>query len=176
VGRAFPGVRLQVVDDDGQVLPHGAVGRLQVAASQANNTAHADTWVTTSDLAHLDAEEFLYIDGRADDVIIRGGFKVAPEAVIRALRSHESVHDATVVGLPDSRLGQIPVAAVELRPGRTASADDLRAHCRSTLTAYEVPAEVHVVEELPRGAALKIDRRALLGLLEQIRTPTTAPH
>jgi len=164
VGRAFPGVRLQVVDENGDELAPGQTGRLRVATPQAGRD-----WVTTSDLAHLDEDEYLYIDGRADDVIVRGGFKVAPDTVARTLRTHPDVRDAAVAGLPDSRLGQIPVAAVELRPGATVSPQELRSHCRSTLTPYEVPAEVYIVDELPRGAALKVDRQQLIALLMQRR-------
>jgi acyl-coenzyme A synthetase/AMP-(fatty) acid ligase len=171
VGRAFPGVQLQVINDDGEVLESGQTGRLQVRAPQASSTADTAHWVTTSDLAHLDADGFLYIDGRADDVIIRGGFKIAPEAVVSALRSHQSVQDAAVVGRPNARLGHVPVAAVELRPGATVTPDDLKTHCRQTLTPYEVPADVYLIDALPRGAALKVDRRALLALLEQFQNP-----
>jgi len=128
-----------------------------------------DRWMTTSDLAHIDNDGFLYIDGRADDVILRGGFKIAPETVIKALRSHPAVTDAAVAGLPDSRLGQIPVAAVELRNGASVMSEELRAHCRSQLTPYEVPADVFVVDELPRGAALKVDRRRLAEMLSELR-------
>jgi acyl-CoA synthetase (AMP-forming)/AMP-acid ligase II len=167
VGRAFPGVRLNVIDEEGATVPVGQSGRLQVCSPQAIGSS--DEWVTTSDLAHLDADGFLYIDGRADDVIVRGGFKVAPDTVVRALRSHPAVKDAAVAGLPDSRLGHVPVAAVELRPGQSVSPEQLRGHCRSTLTPYEVPAEVHVVDELPRGAALKVDRQRLIALLEERR-------
>lgn len=167
VGRAFPGVRLQIIDGDGDIAPTGEVGRLQVASPQAG--ASAGDWVTTSDLAHLDGDGYLYIDGRADDVIVRGGFKVAPDTVVRALRSHAAVKDAAVAGLPDARLGKIPVAAVELRPDAVVDPEDLRAHCRSSLTPYEVPAQVHIVEELPRGAALKVDRQRLIAMLEGLR-------
>uniref|UniRef100_A0A5Q5CK34 AMP-dependent synthetase and ligase n=1 Tax=Mycobacterium sp. (strain JLS) TaxID=164757 RepID=A0A5Q5CK34_MYCSJ len=170
VGRAFPGVRLRVVDDEGTVLAADQTGRLQVATPQAGGSG--DTWVTTSDLAHLDVDGFLYIDGRADDVIVRGGFKVAPETVIRALRAHQAVADAAVAPIPDQRLGQIPIAAVELRPGMYADEETLRQHCRATLTPYEVPARVLVVDALPRGAALKVDRRQLLAMLEQLDTET----
>jgi long-chain acyl-CoA synthetase len=166
VGRAFPGVRLQVIDEDGTVLPTGQAGRLQVASAQVGESA--DRWVTTSDLAHIDGDGYLYIDGRADDVILRGGFKIAPETVVRALRTHDAVADAAVAGLSDDRLGQIPVAAVELRSAMTATGDELRAHCRASLTPYEVPAQVFVVDELPRGAALKIDRRQLVATLEKL--------
>jgi len=105
---------------------------------------------------------------------VRGGFKVAPDTVVAALRSHAAVHDAAVAGLSDPRLGQIPFAAVELRPGVSVTADELRAHCRSSLTPYEVPAAVHIVDELPRGAALKVDRRRLTALLEELREDASA--
>lgn len=172
VGRPFPGVRLRVINDDGDVLPAGETGRLQVASPQVGGSA--DRWVTTSDLAHLDKGGYLYIDGRADDVIVRGGFKVAPDTVVRALLSHAAVHDAAVAGLADVRVGQIPVAAVELRSGASVTPEILRAHCRSSLTPYEVPAEVHIVDELPRGAALKVDRRRLTAMLEELRANVPA--
>lgn len=168
VGRAFPGVRLQVVGEDGAALGANEQGRLQVATPQAGG---AGNWITTSDLAHLDQDGFLYIDGRADDVIVRGGFKVSPETVVRALRTHPTVADAAVAPMPDQRLGQIPVAAVELRPGATIEGEALREHCRGTLTPYEVPARVFIVDELPRGAALKVDRRRLLAMLEDLGVP-----
>jgi acyl-coenzyme A synthetase/AMP-(fatty) acid ligase len=170
VGRPFPGVQLQVVDEDGTVLPSGQTGRLQVASPQVSGCA--DRWVTTSDLAHIDGDGYLYIDGRTDDVIVRGGFKIAPETVVRALRTHDAVADAAVAGLADARLGQIPVAAVELRSAMTATGDELRAHCRASLTPYEVPAQVFVVDELPRGAALKVDRRRLVATLEKLTAVT----
>jgi acyl-CoA synthetase (AMP-forming)/AMP-acid ligase II len=170
VGRPFPGVQLQVVDEDGTVLPAGQTGRLQVASPQVGDSA--DRWVTTSDLAHIDGDGYLYIDGRADDVIMRGGFKIAPETVVRALRTHDAVADAAVAGLADARLGQIPFAAVELRSAMTATGDELRAHCRASLTPYEVPAQVFVVDELPRGAALKVDRRRLVATLEKLTAVT----
>jgi acyl-CoA synthetase (AMP-forming)/AMP-acid ligase II len=172
VGRPFPGVRLQVVDDDGNLLPVGESGRLRVASVQAGGSA--DRWVTTSDLAHLDTDGYLYIDGRADDVIVRGGFKIAPDTVVGALRSHPAVRDAAIAGLADARLGHIPVAAVELRPGSAVTPEELRAHCRLSLAPYEVPAEVHIVDELPRGAALKVDRGGLTAMLEELRADGSA--
>ena len=172
VGRAFPGVQLQIIGEDGAVFGVNESGRLQVATLQAGR---AGDWVTTSDLAHLDADGFLYIDGRADDVIVRGGFKVSPETVVRALRAHPAVADAAVAPVPDQRLGQIPVAAVELLPGAATDGEALREHCRATLTPYEVPARVFVVDELPRGAALKVDRRRLIAMLEDLGVPTVQP-
>src|SRR5690606_23599274 len=112
---------------------------------------------------------FLYIDGRADDVIIRGGFKISPATVVRALQSHDSVAEAAVAGLPHERLGQVPVAAVELRTAaRVPDTEELVRHCRERLTPYEVPVAVRILDELPRGAALKVDRRRLLEILEDL--------
>jgi acyl-coenzyme A synthetase/AMP-(fatty) acid ligase len=88
--------------------------------------------------------------------------------VVRALRAHPSVADAAVAPVPDERLGQIPVAAVELRPGAGVDGEELRQHCRATLTPYEVPARIFVVDALPRGAALKVDRRRLLTMLDEL--------
>ncbi|BBY93310.1 o-succinylbenzoate--CoA ligase [Mycobacterium gallinarum] len=163
VGRPFPGARLRVVDDGGIEMPTGQSGRLQVKSPQVS--IRAVDWVTTNDLAHVDSDGYLYIDGRADDVIIRGGFKIEPETVARALCTHPAVRDATVLGRADDRLGQIPVAAVELVDSR-ATGEDLREHCRTILTPYEVPAEVFIVDELPRGAALKVDRARLVAMLD----------
>jgi long-chain acyl-CoA synthetase len=172
VGRAFPGVQLQIVGEGAAVLGINKSGRLQVATPQAGG---AGDWITTSDLAHLDEDGFLYIDGRADDVIVRGGFKVSPETVVRALRAHPAVADAAVAPMPDQRLGQIPVAAVELRPGVATDGEALREHCRATLTPYEVPARVFVVDELPRGPALKVDRRRLLTMLDELGAGNVQP-
>jgi acyl-coenzyme A synthetase/AMP-(fatty) acid ligase len=171
VGKPFPGVGLRVVGDDGAEVPAGTSGRLHVASAQAGG---AGDWIETSDLAHLDADGFLYIDGRADDVIIRGGFKIAPDTVVKALRTHPDVIDAAVAGLPDARLGHVPVAAVQLRPEAAVSEGDLALHCRASLTPYEIPTEIFVVDELPRSAALKVDRRGLIELLERQRAQLIA--
>src|SRR5690606_3489394 len=101
VGRPFPGVRMRTVDENGAVLPEGRTCRLEVSPPQPG-TGVGD-WVRTSDLAHLDEDGFLYIDGRADDAIVRGGFKIQPETVCNALRAHPSILDASVFVRPDER-------------------------------------------------------------------------
>jgi long-chain acyl-CoA synthetase len=85
------------------------------------------------------------------------------------------VADAAVAPVPDERLGQIPVAAVELIAGTTTDGEALREHCRTTLTPYEVPARVFVVDELPRGAALKVDRRRLITMLDELGAGNVQP-
>jgi acyl-coenzyme A synthetase/AMP-(fatty) acid ligase len=164
VGRANAGVKVRVVDPDtGYVLPHGDVGLLEVCAAQLNTP----DWVRTTDLARMDADGFIWIAGRADDVIMRGGFKVATDAVRDALASHPSVHEACVIGITDRRLGQLPVAAVELRPDAApVTPDELLDHSRSQLAAYQVPVEVRIVDVLPRTPSMKISRAEVRQLFE----------
>jgi len=151
VGRAHPGCELRVVD-----------GVLEVRSRQLGT----DGWVRTTDLARLDDDGFLWILGRADQAIIRGGFKVHPEAVRAALERHPAVRGAAVVGRQDRRLGAVPVAAVELRDGaRAVGADDLLAHAATTLARYELPAEIRVVDALPRTDSGKADLAAVRALL-----------
>lgn len=170
VGRAFPGVRLRVVDDNGHPLPPDDTGRLEVSSGQTGSGT--GDWVRTSDLAHIDADGFLYIDGRADDAILRGGFKVQPEVVANALRAHPAVLDASVYGRADERLGQVPVAVVELIDGQHVAEAELKDHLRTHLTAYEVPVSIHAVESLPRSVSLKVDRRRLLELVAELEATT----
>jgi acyl-CoA synthetase (AMP-forming)/AMP-acid ligase II len=174
VGKAVPGVALEIRDPAGRPCGTEERGEVWVRGEQVSGeyAERADdgggTWFNTHDVGWLDAEDYLFLEGRADDVIVRGGFKVAPETVVRALRAHPAVGDAAVAPIPDERLGQIPVAAVELRAGAEADGDSLREHCRTLLTPYEVPARIFVVDALPRGAALKVDRRQLLAMLDEL--------
>ena len=161
VGKAFPGVKLRVVSEEGEILGDNESGRLEVRSGQTGGGGR--DWIRTSDLAHLDSDGFLYIDGRADDAIVRGGFKVHPELVANALRAHEAVLDATVYGRDDERLGQVPVAVVQLVDGQSSFDEaEAKTFCRDQLTPYEVPIRIFVLPELPRNVSLKVDRRRLL--------------
>jgi acyl-CoA synthetase (AMP-forming)/AMP-acid ligase II len=122
-------------------------------------------WHRTNDLALLDADGFLFLKGRADDAINRGGFKVLPDEVAAVLRRFPGVRDAAVVGKPDPRLGEVPVAALELAPGAPAPDDAaLREFVRGQLAAYMVPVEFRIVEGLPRTASMKVSRPQLKAL------------
>lgn len=163
-GRVFPGVEVRVTGEDGVELPVGGTGRLEVRTEQS--TGGGRVWARTSDLARVDADRFVWIEGRTDDTIIRGGFKVRPETVKRALETHTAVREAAVAGLPDPRLGEVPVAAVEVEPGRTApDTAELVALCRAQLTPYEVPAHIVVLDALPRTPSSKVSRVELLDLV-----------
>ncbi|AFR49430.1 class I adenylate-forming enzyme family protein [Gordonia sp. KTR9] len=167
VGKAFPGVNLRVVAEDGKVLGDNESGRLEVRSGQAGTGGRE--WIRTSDLARLDHDGFLYIEGRVDDAIVRGGFKVQPELVAATLRNHDAVLDATVYGRADERLGQVPVAVVQLVDGETAfDEDEVKTFCRGHLTPYEVPTRIFVLPELPRNVSLKVDRRRLLELIAEL--------
>ncbi|MFC8435298.1 class I adenylate-forming enzyme family protein [Streptomyces sp. NPDC057253] len=163
-GRPLPGVEMRVTGEDGTLVALGEVGHLEIRTAQSPDGSEA--WVRTSDLARLDEDGFVWIHGRADDAIVRGGFKVQPDQVRQALERHPAVHEAAVVALPDARLGQVPVAAVELRPGHTApSAQELTTSCREVLTPYEVPAHIVVLDALPRTPSFKVSRVELLDLV-----------
>ena len=169
VGRAHPGCALRVVDaDSGAVRGPDEEGLLEVSASQLGD----DTgWVRTTDLARIDADGFLWIVGRADQAILRGGFKVHPNQVAAVLERHPAVRGAAVVGRADVRLGAVPVAAVELRADDDGlipvTSDELLAHAAGMLARYELPTEVRIVDALPRTPSGKVDLasvRALLGV------------
>ncbi|HXY92390.1 MAG TPA: fatty acid--CoA ligase family protein [Acidimicrobiia bacterium] len=157
VGRAHPGCELRVVDPDTFMpRPPGEVGLLEVQAAQLPD----DGWIRTTDLARIDDDGFLWIVGRADQTILRGGFKVQPDVVRSALERHPEVRGAAVFGVDDERLGQVPVAAVELRAGSHTDSDDLLAHLRPFLAPYELPARIVIVDELPRTPSAKVDLAA----------------
>ena len=171
VGRAHPGVELRIVDpDDGHELEPGAVGVLEARAPQIAGLA-PDAWTRTNDLARIDRDGFLFIEGRVDDVIIRGGFKIDPRAVASALRQHPRVTDAAVIAVPDQRLGQVPAAAVVLADGRQDwPRDDMQAELQAWVRArqapYAVPVTIRSVDALPRTPTMKIAKGALADLLK----------
>jgi acyl-coenzyme A synthetase/AMP-(fatty) acid ligase len=163
VGRAQPGCELRVIDPETfEPMPAGTVGLLEVRSAQIDG----DSWVRTTDLAELDVDGFLYIRGRADDAIIRGGFKVLPREVEKAFCEHPSVADVCVVGVPDERLGAVPVAVVELKGGAEGvTVDELMGFVRERLVSYQVPVSIRVVPSLPRTPSMKISRHEVKALL-----------
>ena len=160
VGQAMPGVSLRAVDpDDGTVLPPGSEGLLEV-----NCPSVREGWVRTTDLCFLDEDGFLFHKGRHDGAIVRGGFKILPEEIVNVLRMHPAVADAAVVAVPDARLGEVPVAAVEAKPGANPTPDELKSHVRDQLAPVYVPTQLKIVDALPRTPSLKaslVDVRAM---------------
>ncbi len=151
-GRAIPSAKLRVVDaDNGSELPAGEQGVLEVSAERIG-----PGWIRTTDLAHIDADGFLFLHGRADGAINRGGFKVLPETSAAALCEHPAVADSAALGIADARLGEVPVAAVELVPGAQATAKELKAFLSDRLLAYQQPVDIRILDALPRNPSLKV--------------------
>jgi acyl-coenzyme A synthetase/AMP-(fatty) acid ligase len=166
-GRARPGIKIRIVDrETGAELAPEAEGLVAVFSPQAT-TPTEDGWVVTNDIGRLDADGFLYVVGRADDAINRGGFKIVPQVIEEILRTHPAVAEAAVVGLPDARLGQVPVAAVELR--FPVSEQELLDWLRQRVAKYQVPVAIRAVDALPRTVSLKISKPGLRALLSHPR-------
>jgi len=162
VGRAHPGCELRVVEpESGDVLGIDETGLLEVLSEQAP----AEGWVRTADRARIDADGFVWIEGRADGAINRGGFKIDPETVARTLERHPAVREAAVVGVPDERLGEVPVAVYEVSEGVDApDEDELLQFAREHLTRYFVPTQIRAVDAIPRTPSLKPSLPALRAL------------
>jgi acyl-coenzyme A synthetase/AMP-(fatty) acid ligase len=167
VGRPHPGVGLKVVDlDTGADLPAREKGRL-LARTSHSQAGDASVWIETNDLASIDEDGFLYIHGRLDDVIVRGGFKIDPAEVRDVLIEHPAVKDAAVVGASDERLGSVPVAGVELAPGGEVTERELKDWVRERLSPYKVPTRIKVLEALPRNVSMKVIKPELLARLAE---------
>ena len=164
VGRARKDVNIRVVDrNQFYPLDDDETGLVEIKSNR-----YGPEWNRTNDLARIDTEGFIFLEGRADDAINRGGFKVLPEEVAGVLRKHAAVADAVIVAKSDERLGQVPVAAIELVKGAKAPHPvDLNTLVREQLPSYMVPVEYIVLPSLPRTASMKVSRpelRKLLGL------------
>jgi acyl-coenzyme A synthetase/AMP-(fatty) acid ligase len=164
VGPAVAGVQLRIADaETGEVLPPGKQGVLEVYYERLR-----PDWIRTSDLGIIDEDGFLFIRGRADGAIIRGGFKLLPETIERGLLCHEAVSVVAVVGVADRRLGQVPAAAIQFAPGaKPPSLEELKAHLRRQVPATHIPVHWRFVDDLPRTSSMKVDRRAVARLFEE---------
>ena len=171
-GRAMGDTELKVVDAEGRTLPVDEVGELWARGTavsagyfkQPDATAEvftADGWFRTGDIVHMDVEGYVFLVDRAKDMINVGGEKVYPRDVEEVLFRHEAVADAVVVGAPDPMLGEVPRAVVALRPGQTATAEELIAFLRSSLACFKIPREITFVDVVPRSPSGKALRRLL---------------
>ncbi len=161
-GRAHSGCELRVVDSEsGEILDTDEWGLLEVRSEQAPSKG----WVRTADNARIDADGFLWIGGRADGAINRGGFKVDPASVARVLERHPAIREAAVVGLPDERLGEVPAAVYELCEGaEVPREEELLEFAKENLPRYFVPTRFMAVAEIPRTPSLKPSLPALRAL------------
>jgi acyl-CoA synthetase (AMP-forming)/AMP-acid ligase II len=175
-GRVVPGIEVEVRDDDGTPLPAGTVGEIFVRGEQVSgeyagvdSPLDAEGWFATRDRGSLDDEGFLFIEGRSDDTIIRGGENIAPAEIEEVLLAHPDIAQCAVVGLPDEEWGQSIAAAVVLRAGSDLSEDDVRAHARASLRGSKTPDVVSFVDALPYTDTGKLLRREVkAGLLTDV--------
>ena len=140
-----------------QMTPEQKEGYSSLLEARGRQLPGAEgAWLRTTDLAAVDDDGFLFIRGRADEAINRGGFKIPPSVIEDSLAAHPAVDEASAVALPDTRLGQVPVAAVTLLS--PASEEELMAYLADRLTRYQRPVAIKVVDQLPRTPSLKISR------------------
>lgn len=160
---------VKIIDDKGETVPQGQVGELCVKGPgvmkcyyndpKATEAVLKGDWLLTGDMAKMDEDGFIYLVDRKKDVIISGGENIYPVQIEDFLRTHESIKDAAVIGLPDSRLGEIAAAIIELKPGHNCSKKDIDEFCL-TLPRYKRPREI-IFDKVPRNPTGKIEKPKL---------------
>ena len=170
IGTPIAGVEMRLVDDRGATVPQGEVGEIVIRGHNVmkcywqrpdatSEAISADGWLLTGDLARTDEDGYFFIVDRKKDLIIRGGYNVYPREVEEVLYEHPAVHECAVIGIPHPQLGEEVGAAVSLRPGSDATADELRDFVKGQVAAYKYPRHVWLLDDLPKGATGKIVKR-----------------
>jgi benzoate-CoA ligase len=172
-GKAVPGYELRLVDEQGNLVPQGELGELEIRGTTSamyywNNRAKSRStfvgaWTKSGDKYLQDADGFYVYGGRTDDMLKVGGIWVSPAEVEAALVSHPSVLEAAVIGKEDEQKLVKPKAFVVLKPGAQASDEDLKAHVKSKLAPYKYPRWIEFASDLPKTATGKIQRFKLRG-------------
>jgi long-chain acyl-CoA synthetase len=177
IGKRMWGAEARVVDAEDNELPPGSdhVGEIVLRGynimkgyrgrQEATAESMRGGWFHTGDLGYRDEEGFFYIVDRKKDLVIRGGFNVYPREIEEVLHEHAAVLEAAVIGRPDPRLGEEVVAFISLKPGSSATPEEVIGFCKERLAAYKYPREVRVVDDLPKGPSgkvLKTELRAQL--------------
>jgi acyl-CoA synthetase (AMP-forming)/AMP-acid ligase II len=167
VGQALPGIELTVRDPDGLPVQPGSAGEIWVRGEQVSGeyvgsvATGEDGWFKTRDAGHVDDEGFLFVHGRLDDVIVRGGENLSPGEIEDVLCAHPGVGSAAVVGIPDVEWGERIVAVVVLSPGISVTENELRDHVRAVLRGARTPEHIRFAAELPFSESGKLLRRVL---------------
>jgi fatty-acyl-CoA synthase len=167
-GRPTPGVTVRIVDERGERVANGTVGRVLVGSglrmdgyTGGGGKEIIDGLVVTGDVGHLDRWGRLFIDGRDDDMIVSGGENVFPAEVEDVLMTHPAVAEAAVIGVPDAEFGQRLRAFVALADGHNATEDELKSYVHDQLARFKTPRDVVFVGALPRTATGKVLKREL---------------
>jgi acyl-CoA synthetase (AMP-forming)/AMP-acid ligase II len=173
IGHPLPDVEVRIIDDQGNEVPPLVTGEIVARGPRimsgywqdAEKTAKAftpDGWLRTSDMGYMDEDGYIYLSGRADDLIIRGGENISPREVEEVLVTHPKVQDAAVIGIPSEEWGQEPRAVVVLSPGEIASEEEIIEFTRPKLASFKRPRSVVFVDSLPRSALGKLSRKKLV--------------
>ena len=171
IGKPLDDVEVRIVDEDGKDAPQGEVGEI-IARGQrlmkgywnredATREAMRDGWLYTGDLGYFDEDGYIFLAGRARDIIKRGGEMISPEEVEQVLQSHPAVEEAAVIGVPDVYWGERVLAVVVTRPDQQVAGDELIEYCHQRLASYKRPETVEFVSELPRNPMGKVVKRQL---------------
>ena len=170
-GRPAPGVQIRIVDEKNAIQAAGVPGEICIKGRQvtrgywrdlaATSAAFEDGWFRTGDIGYTDEEGFLYITDRKKDLIIKGGENISPREIEETLHSHPSVSAAAVVGVSDALFGENICAVLQLKPGATATEDDIRTFAAKSVGKFKAPAIIQFWEELPRNFTGKIWKRAI---------------
>ena len=178
-GSPMPGTEIRILGENLRELPRGQIGQIFARTgtefdgyTSGQTKMIRDGFMASGDLGYLDAEGRLFVVGRDDEMIVSGGENVYPIEVEKALATHPAVAEASALGVDDERFGQRLAAFVVLRPGASATPEQLKDHVRKNLSNYKVPREVVLLDELPRNAVGKIIRGDLRArLAETVTSP-----
>ncbi len=172
IGRPLPDVEVRIVDEEGNDLPPFKEGEILARGSRimtgywrdeekTSQVMTKDGWLRTADKGWMDEDGYIYLAGRGDDIIIRGGENISPEEVENVLHSHPDIEEAAVIGVPDQDWGQEPRALVVLKKGKHTTADEIIEYCRSRLAGFKRPRSVILLDSLPRNPMGKVLKREL---------------
>jgi acyl-CoA synthetase (AMP-forming)/AMP-acid ligase II len=171
IGKPLPDVEFRVVDDDGKPQPPGEVGEIAIRTARVMKGYATESgaamvtleggWLRTRDMGWVDEDGYIYLAGRKDDMIIRGGENIAPAEVESVLQSHADVEDAAVFGLPSEEWGQIVAAAVVPRSGTSLTAEALVEYCKQRMASFKKPERIVFLPELPRNPLGKVLKKDL---------------
>ena len=170
-GKAAPRVELKIIDRDGKEVEVGQIGEIIARGPQIMKGYFKDReatakkikngWYHTGDLGRFDEDGYLYIVGRADDMIITGGLNVYPSEVETVLLKHPKVQEAAVVGIPDPGRGQVLRAIIVLKHGETATHREILSFCKERLASFKMPRQLEFKDSLPKSSTGKITKRQL---------------
>ena len=175
VGLPLPELEVKIFDDQDRDLPAGKIGEIVIRGPavmkgyynnpQATEETLKDGWLHTGDVGYQDEDGYLFIVDRKKDMIICSGYNVYPREIEELLHSHPAIHEAAVIGMPDPKRGEIPMAFVVTKPGETVSEDALIQFCRDNLASYKVIKAVKFIEALPRNPNQKVLKRELRNMV-----------